>query len=137
MPPIETEGFYDKAMLWRTVGVDAYGQPTHEPTPEEISVRWLTRKSHEGTPFGGSIKLDATIYTEEELPIDSLVWKGCEEEWEDNYYGTGSGSAAEVEFKSDQNLYVVKTYKETPDVKGVEVRREHGLARFRHDVTAG
>src|SRR5688572_5891472 len=122
MPPIETEGLYDKAMLWRVTGVNAYGQPTHESTPEEISVRWNTRRSHEMSATGSSIKLDATAFVDQEIPIDSLMWKGTEEEWEESYYGTGSGSASEVEFKEDNRLHVVKTYKETPDVKVFEVR---------------
>lgn len=136
MPPIEYEGLHDKAMVWRKVGVDDYGQPRHESTPEEISVRWVNRKHHEGSPFGQSIKLDATVYVDQEIPIDSLMWEGTEEEWEDNYYGTGSGSATDVEFKSDQNLFIVKSEKKTPDVKCIEVRRELGLVRFRHDATA-
>jgi hypothetical protein len=134
MPPIETDGLHQKAMLWRVMGVDAYGQPTHEPTPEEISVRWRYTDRHESTAFGSGIKLDATAYVDQQIPIDSLMWLGNECEWEDNYYGTGSGSAAEVEFKSDNRLYVVKTYKETPDIKCFEVRRECGLVRFKHDV---
>jgi hypothetical protein len=136
VPPIEYEGLHQKSMLWRATGVDAYGQPTHESTPEEISVRWNTRRNHEMSPSGSVIKLDATAYVEEEIPIDSLMWLGDEEDWEDSYYGTGSGTAAEVEFKSDNKLHVVKTYKETPDVKGIEVRREVGLVRFKHDTTA-
>src|SRR5215475_12577466 len=129
MPPIETIDFHDKAMLWRVVGVDAYGQPKHSEPPEEICVRWITTKTHESTAFGSSIKLDATLYVDQEIPIDSLLWKGCQEEWEDNFFGTGSGSANEVDFESEQNLYIVKRYKETPDIKGIEVRRELGLVK--------
>ena len=136
MPPIETEGLHDKAMLWRVTGVNAYGQPTHEPVPEEIRVRWITRKSHESTPFGSTVKLDATVYVDQEIPIDSLMWQGCQEEWEESYYGTGSGSGTDgLDFKTEQNLYIVKAYKETPDVKVFEVRREVGLVRFRHDAS--
>ena len=135
MPPPEISGLHQKAMLWAVTGVDAYGQPTHETTPEEISVRWNIRRNHESTAFGGSIKLDATVYVDREIAVDSLMWLGDQEEWEDNYYGTGSGSAADDDFKSDNRLHVVKTYKETLDVKGIEARRECGLVRFRHDVT--
>lgn len=121
MPAPEQTNRYQKAVLWMASGTDDYGQPK-TVAPVEIRVRWITKRTQVNDPQGNAVSLDATAVVDRKISPGSVMWLG---EYAD-FLGTGSGSASD-----DTELHEVKTYDETPDLKGRLVYRTVGLARYR------
>lgn len=121
MPPIEEAYLTDLAVLWRKEGQDSNNEPEFAE-PEEIDVRWIEKATETFDAQGNKIVTEITVIVAETdtIPIGSLIWLGCLEEW----YEEGSSGF-------DTELMEVVVRKTTKDLKGREVRRSLGLNRFR------
>lgn len=119
MPQQERSFRRQKALLWLATGTDRFGQPTVTTTPVEIKVRWNTNRAERLAPDGTTVTVDGTAVVDQIIPIDSLMWLGTLEEW----LGTGSGL-------TDTELCVVKTFRDTPDLKARASFKEAGLMRY-------
>ena len=117
MPAIEDEDLNQTAVLWPWTGVDAYNEPTRGE-PEEIDVRWNTKRREVTGPTGTPMALDATVIVAQSVVVGSLLMLSALED----VVGTGNPNAEVMQ---------VMSYSETPDLRGIEVRREVGLVRFR------
>jgi hypothetical protein len=118
MPSPEISNLIHTAVLWAASGTDSYGQPTLS-TPQEIRCRLLGTRSWTMDADRNSILLDAKLITLVDVPLGSQVWLGQLTTW--NSLPTGTL----VE------LYEVKTFSGTPDLKGRVTRREAGLMKVR------
>lgn len=102
MPPIETSERYEKAVLWEFAGVDNYGKTLIYP-PEEITVRWEEAKGNPSSDRNGEpVFFDSTAYTDFEVTIGSILWRGALVDLPEN----------------PTNLKRVKDNEDTPDIKG-------------------
>jgi hypothetical protein len=119
MPPIETYGRFQRAVLWRLTGTDAYGEPTRGEA-EEIDIRVEFGRRQALDQSGNRIMIDAVGVVDNEIPLRSTIWLGELVDW----VGTGPGG-------SETEVMEVRTYEAIPDIDCKEVRREIGLAFFR------
>lgn len=115
MPPIEESGLNQDAVLWPAGGFDDSGQPT-VGEPVAILCRWLTTRRQSISPTGEPIAISADLTTDRLLPLGSHVWKGKLADYND-------AAANEV--------MVVLTQGETPDIKGRAFLYEAGLGYLR------
>ncbi len=124
MPPPELSGRLQDAVLWESQGRQGhYGEHKVRP-PVQILVRWQDGRSEAVDPDGNKIGLDATVVAPDcEIPIGSIMWKGCLADW----YGTGSGA-------SELDMMEVRTRSTAPDIKNRFSFRTLGLARFRGEL---
>jgi hypothetical protein len=123
MPQPELANRTQRAVLWPMLGYDAYGQATVGP-PVEILVRWDTKRRETLDREGNSIALDATAVVDRRIDIGSRMWLGPISEW----LGTGS-----LEEDTHSGVMEVRSYSETPDIKGRFTFRVVGLMRL-HDT---
>lgn len=123
MPPLETMDLTEPAVYFPP-GRDRYGDTTRGD-PVEIMTRWETGRRETVDANGTPMALDCTLAVCRELQKGGLLWLGCLEDW----YGTGSGGT-----DAEKELLEVKLYSEARDLKGRHVRREVGLAFFRHTI---
>lgn len=134
MPAPEQIFRYQKALLWRATGVpDDYGRPQHSE-PEELLVRWNHTRSKAVAANGEGVALDAQVVINEQVPMDSLLWLAPDQSpgsatAAEQWYGLDGGSGSSVR---DNDLMVVKTFEEVPDVKGRLRARKLGLMRQAH-----
>lgn len=124
MPAPERTNRYQTALLWEADGNDAYGSPKVSAL-RAIKVRWIQKRSQTTDPQGNSIALDATVIVGQKIAPGSAMWLGTQADW----LGTGSGSGLD-----DSEVMEVKTYDETPDLKGRLAQRTVGLARYKDTI---
>jgi len=120
VPAFERRDLYQRAVVWPFTGYDAHGQPTVGP-PQEIPVRWITRRREVMTSSGNIVALDAQAVVDQDIHIDSHMWLGTLGNW----VGTGSAPA-----NTEQELMIVKSFNKATDIKGRVTRRTVDLARF-------
>jgi len=120
MPGLETNDLLQQAVLMPFIGYDSYGQPA-VGAPVQINVRWLTKRREVVDAKGNTVAFDAIAIVGQRIDLGSHLWLGQLADW----VGTGSGSS-----HLDQELMEVKTYYETPDIKGRAIRRQVGLMRL-------
>jgi len=126
VPDITESGFHQWAVYWPFSGWDRWGQPTVGP-PQQVPVsQWVTKRTKAVDPKLGTITLDATSRCYKPLKVDSHIWLGTLEEWYGTA-GTGSGSGSTA---VDDELMVIRTYTETPDVKGRFSEKTIGMQRL-------
>lgn len=119
MPPYTESNRYQKALLWEQAGVNAFNEPVvYEAS--EILVRWINKAGEMRNPQGTPVKTDASVISNQEIGIGSLMWEGSLAEW----VGTGSELI-------DSGVMQVIAMSLTPDIKGRFIRHEVGLAYFR------
>lgn len=114
MPGPEARDLPHAAVLQRVGPSDRYGQPTVLP-PEEIAVRWNTRRNLQLEAKGQKVSLDATAVVAVEIAVGSRMWLGTLEAW----------NAAAVRTE----VMEVKSYTETWDVKGRYATRTVGMLK--------
>jgi len=119
MPRPERSHRFEKAVLFPIQGFDRYNEPTFG-TPVEIKVRFSTVRRRVMDAKGKQIDLDGSAVVGQRIDIDSLLFIGSLS----YYYGTGSTV-------NDNELMVVKTYNETPDVKARLSTKVVGLMRYK------
>ena len=126
MPAPEVVDRYQTAVLWPFSGYDAYGAPTVGP-PVELAppygVRWTWKRREVMDAKGNTVALDASVVTDRKVAPDSLMWLGTLAGW----YRVGSAG------RPDEVMLVV-SHDETPDIKNRAVRREMGLKRYRETL---
>jgi hypothetical protein len=133
VPALEANFRSQVAVLWAWNGsYDAYGQPVPSSPPVEIAVRWNTMPTRREVldSKGNTVALDATVVVNQVIAVGSLMWLGALAQW----YGIGTGSAGvsvEGQQGAGNELMVVKTYTEVPDIKGRQSFKTVGLMRFR------
>ena len=118
MPAIEQSDRHQKAVLWPANGYDNNGRPT-VGSPKEIRVRWLTNQTRVQDAQGNTISIDGTAIVDLKIAVGSQMWLGELEDW----LGVGSGG-------TDNEMMEVKTYADTPDIKGRFTMRTVGLMRL-------
>lgn len=120
MPPPETAGLTQHAVLWRAAAPNAYGEARVQ-APEELSVRWLTGRGAAPGALGGSETEDASAQVDREVAAGSLMWEGTLAEWDP---------------LRPQELLEVVRYRAVPDVKGREFTRRVWLRKYRGTLPA-
>lgn len=119
MPAPEDTFRYQKAVLFAVTGYDRYNEPTTSDGVE-ILVRFNTVRRRVLDAKGKQIDLDGQAIVGQRITIGSLLFIGSLSD----YVGTGSTL-------QDNELMVVKTYNETPDVKGRLTEKTVGLMRYK------
>lgn len=122
MPAPEVTSRYQKVVLWAKTGVDRYTN-TLRGDPVQLTVRWRYTNRDAMDPQGNKIQINATVDTEQDIPMNSLLWLGTLPEW------NSSGSAA-----TDTGLMEVVSFDNTPDVKNRVVKRTFGLKRYKNTL---
>lgn len=115
MPAPERDYRFQYAMLWRYIGADEYGNPV-VGEGAQIKVRWENKQLEMIDPKGQPIKLDALVQSIEEIPVNSMMWLGCEDDL--------------PALTDITNLMQVAAYDDIPDVKGRAHRLTYGLKRY-------
>lgn len=118
MPPFETMDRPQRATYWPRSGVNSLGQPV-VGSPVELSVQWDNRSSEQLDRDGNSVMMDATMFSDRALLMNSIVRQGTLAQWQ----GTGSAIVPE-------QLMEIKTVNITPDIKGRNNVYFYGLMRW-------
>lgn len=132
MPPIEEMDCNQPAVLWRIRGgnyhgegvLDENGEPLLED-PYQIYVRWENVMREVVAPDGATVTIFAELVVTEPIPTNSLLWRGCLED----FLGTGSGA-------DDADLMQVHSYEEIPSYHARAVKREVTLKKFKDTLPA-
>jgi hypothetical protein len=127
MPPLETSDLYQDAVLWPFAGADRYGQFTVS-TPVPLLVRWVWKQTEMLDPQNNTIAVDATAVVDLDIRVGSIMWAGCLDDL--NLVGTGPPPVA----SSPPDLYEVKAFNKTYDLRGRDVRRTLGLMKYRNKL---
>lgn len=75
MPSIETSNLEDYAVLWTAAALDNYGRPSVY-SPIEIQVRWEDLTTLSSSPQDTIQTLNAEIFVDCDIPIESILWHG-------------------------------------------------------------
>ena len=126
MPDQEYGFLNEEALVWLYIGNDQYGAPSVAPTPLILSpknrpangVRWVRKPSRVHDPKRGVIELDSSVQLTIPLPINSRIWFGSIEIWNQN--------------KPSQDVMLVVYYTETQDIKGRTAVRICGLQKVKN-----
>lgn len=119
MPSIEVAELDQKAVLWESMGRDRFNE-VKVLAAVEVDVRWIRNRRELTNAQGDPIVTDADVICDREIPAGSAMWLGELAEW----IGTGSGD-------SDGEVMEVVSYRDTPDLKNRENRRELKLAFYK------
>lgn len=120
MPPPERAMAKQWAVLWEPTGFkDRNGKVLVSTVPSEIRVRWVDKKRNTLDKEGNTIAIDATIVANQEVPENSILWKGKV----DDIPGTS--------LVPEEGLVQVVVANRIPDVKGRV--REYELMCMRYN----
>ena len=131
MPGFERRDLYQKAVLWPVSGRDRYSEYTHG-SPVNIDVQWTGNPDQKETvdAKGNTVVIDATAAVHQRIAVGSLVWLAPRNDVDslEQCYGTGTstGSAA-----LDPELFYVKSYDQSEDIKGRHIARQITLMRYK------
>jgi len=113
MPAFEKRDLKQKAVLWVYSGRNDYGEPIVK-SPVEINVRWEKGMKESVDAEGETIGISDIAIVDRYIPIGSIMWLGALSDLPD----------------SPTDLRYVADYKEVPDIKGRNVRRQVALRRY-------
>ena len=113
MPGPEQTELNQDAILWRYSSKDDYNRPIVSQY-EEVEVRFKLGQVQSTDAKGSVISYDGSAVTEETYPIDSILWVGELKDMPD----------------APTPLYQIKSYRETPDLKGRETKYTAMLMRY-------
>lgn len=119
MPPLSTRSLNQTAVLWAFSGYGADGEPT-VTDPVEVPVRWERIITNRQEPRRNANRYDALVAVDREIAEGSRMWLGTLSDW----LGTGSAGA-------DDEVMVVTRYRQSPSIRGDDIRREVDLLRFK------
>ena len=125
MPPLESMGRHQKAVLWEKTGTDSYAEVTRGE-PIELDVRWEEGSTDLLNPDGTKVKLAGVVTTNRDVPEGSLMWlaPSAASSPLTQWYGTGSaGDVAE--------LMMVHSKEIATDLKGRNIRYELNMTKYR------
>lgn len=118
MPPPEDASYYETAVLWRTAGKDRFNKPrVHSPI--QIQCRWEQVQQPLFDPQARPIQYDAIVYTDEDIPRDSILWLG---ELAD-FHGTRLSDL-------DDRVMIVQTREFMKDIKGSVTQQYYRCRRY-------
>lgn len=123
MPPLEEMDRYQDALYWPTTGTDQYGQPVHDFTAGAVvclKVRWVNKRRLSSDAQGSPITIDASVVSNRELTVGSLMWLGK--------LADTPGTSETPE----SDLMIVVGYDHAMDIKGRKTRREALLQRYKN-----
>jgi hypothetical protein len=123
MPQVEVASLIQRAVLWPVQGYDEYGQFVVSDAPCEIKIRWVENRSNTLDKDGNAVGVDATADVDRRIEIGSILWLGKLKDWPVN---TKPQNAI-----NPYKLMEVKTYNESPDLKGRNFKRGVGMIRYR------
>ncbi len=114
-------GLHQRAVLWPRLATDAEGQSTFDD-PQEIPVRWESRRRAALDPQGNTIILEADVDVSCIVEPFSLLWLGRLRDWENA-----------LEYGEVSNLMEVISTDDTPDINGStrDVSRTLSVAHYR------
>ena len=115
---------HQRAILWEKTGDDFEGQPKVS-SPVTVKCRWEDSNRQAVSAEGAVIGLDAQVWCNTEIPVDSLMMQG------DLTDLTGTGFV-----ESDVDIFQVKTVRTTPSLNNRARMRQYGLVRFRGSLPA-
>lgn len=119
MPSPESDGRHQQCVLWKFAGSYSNNGSPKVQDPIEITVRWTDTYSEITDQQGNTVIVDASVVTDRDIPVHSLLWEGTLADWQ----GTGSGM-------EPNDLMRVVSSRKVPDVKGREFKRTLKLSRY-------
>ncbi len=120
MPAMEVAFRFDYAVLWEANGVDRDNEEQVK-TPYELLVRWDDRFSQMRDSTGKLVRIDASIITDQDVPMSSILWQGM---------------FKDLPVPVIDNLYKVIAVEVINDIRGGETYREYGLTRYKRTLPA-
>lgn len=127
MPAQETSHLYQRALLWRSSGVNKFGRHKREAISVEIGCRWDDRRYEALDPQGNAIALDAQVIVAVDVPIGSIMWKGSLDDLSEALTGTSEADTSDV---PTSDLFEVVIVNRDEDLKKRATYRELGLQRY-------
>lgn len=125
MPDQEISHLEQPAVCWHFSMYDGVrGQPIVFPGVD-MNVRWKFSRTEMQDPKRNTITVDATVVVAEEVKVDSLMWPGSTD------WLVGTAGPTDRTSGISQDVYVVKAYYFTPDVKNRAATRTLGLLRYK------
>lgn len=128
MPPLEHKDFHDPAVLWAYVRTGRDGDPLVSDAVQ-IMTRWEDGQIEIPNPDGSYLTVDATIATNRNIPLNSIIWEG-----EKRLDGTFLSFQDGTEYPSTgptREIYEVVTRMRGEDIRGRIQRFEFGLRRYK------
>lgn len=123
MPPPESAGLKQCAVVWDITGYDGNGVQTVKATPRRIKVRWNDKQSQAMDPNGQTITVDASAVLKCNVAVGSIIWLGD--------YNSLVGTAGPQDQTPD-GLMEVKSFDSTLSVDGRKFRtRTIGMMRWK------
>lgn len=116
MPPLERAGLIGKAVVWE-FSARTRNNEIRVKTPYEIDVRWDASSSQVRDQTGKLVRTDATIFLDQQIPIDSIMWQGMYDDLDN----------------PPDNLFIVVSNDYTQDTRGINTERHVNVARY-HNV---
>lgn len=127
--PVQEQAFLEQeALLWPFTGADQYGEPTVSTTPIVLSpktkpksngIRWNSKRRIVRDVQGNTIPIDATVIATFPISINSRIWLGSLDYWNEN--------------KPDQEVCIVTWVNITKDIKGRSQLVEVGVQKL-HNI---
>lgn len=116
MTQLEVSDLKDRAVLWAAGELpDIYGQPRAQD-PIEIPVRWVAQSREMQDPAGNTIMVDVTAVVSQAVAVGSTMWHG---------------RLSRLDELEVNDVLRVAAFSEVPDLKGRNLRRTLGLARYK------
>lgn len=119
MPAFETMDRVHTAVLWPATGKNELGQYVVGSPVQDIKVQWDDRRNEMLDNQGNVVSVDATVFSNRDIPMGSIMRKGSYSDW----MGTGSGADL-------TDLMQVKMVQITDDLKGRNRVYFYGLMRY-------
>jgi hypothetical protein len=130
MPPLEYMDLNDPAVVWGYVRSSREGEPL-VLAPIQLMTRWEEGQIEIPNPDGSFLTLDATIATDRNIKLNSIVWEG--QVLSDQTFVSFDG----ITYPSSgptTDLYEIVTRVRAEDLKGRYPRYEFGLRRYKDIV---
>lgn len=127
MPDLTVIGLTEKALVWAKTGTSGSGEPVLG-SYTEYKARWNMHAGRAMDPKGNTIAIDGKVALGFDIPVDSIVWEGGEQDLINALAATGT--APTVPYTPTTGLLQAVTTARAKDIKGRTTRREYGLKRF-------
>lgn len=124
MPDQEISHLEQPAVCWHFSMYDNVRGQFQVKIGVDMLVRWKFGRTEMQDPKRNTVTIDAQVVVAERVDVDSLMWPGSTSDL--------VGTAGPV----NQDVYVVKAYYFTPDVKNRAATRTLGLVRYKGKLPA-